>query len=169
MADPHIQCELDALDKLTVILYRCALSASAVIMALIAWEPNLAGTGLIMAALIATTTVHIYDKRFRWLILGSALFATIWQMTGIWFPLAIGAALFSFSALAIKEYFCFQLKVLLLTPLCLAGFWFCFVLGSTQLSIVFSMASAVLLAIAAFSKWRMPLHYDIGDKTRYQV
>ncbi|MGF1681470.1 DUF2301 domain-containing membrane protein [Photobacterium minamisatsumaniensis] len=169
MADPHIQCELDALDTLTVILYRCALSASAVIIALIAWEPNLAGTGLIMAALIATTTVHIYDKRFRWLILGSALFATIWQMTGFWFPLAIGAALFSFSALAIKEYFCFQLKVLLLTPLCLAGFWFCFVFGSTQLSIAFSMASAVLLAIAAFSKWRMPLHYDIGDKTRYQV
>ncbi|GAL02979.1 arabinose efflux permease [Photobacterium aphoticum] len=72
MADPHIQSELDALDKLTVILYRSALTASAGIMSIVAWEHQFATVALVIAALLATTTVHIYDKRFRWLILGSA-------------------------------------------------------------------------------------------------
>ncbi|KHT65328.1 membrane protein [Photobacterium gaetbulicola] len=169
MADPHIQCDLDLLDKLTVILYRTALSASAVILSILAWEVETGTTALVIAAILATTTVHIYDKRFRWLILGSALFAVTWLLAGLWAPLALGAALFSFSALAIKEYFCFQIKPLLLTPLALAGFWFCLVLNQNQISIAFSMTGAILLAVAAFSKWRMPMHYDIGDKTKYQI
>ncbi|KLV07857.1 MULTISPECIES: DUF2301 domain-containing membrane protein [Photobacterium] len=169
MADPQIQCQLDAIDKLTVILYRSALTAGSGLMSVAAWENDFAATGLIMAALIATTTVHIYDKRFRWLILGSALFATLWQLSGLWAPLGLGAALFAFSALAVKEYYCFKLKVLLITPLVLAGFWAGLVLSIPQLMIACSMAGAILLAVAAFSKWRMPLHYDIGDKSRYEV
>ena len=169
MADPHFQSELDNLDKLTVILYRTALTAAAGIMSILAWEIDVGTTALVIAAILATTTVHIYDKRFRWLILGSALFAVCWLLAGLWTPLALGAALFSFSALAIKEYFCFQLKPLLLTPLALAGFWFCLVFNQTQISIAFSMTGAILLAVAAFSKWRMPMHYDIGDKSKYQI
>ncbi|MGF1873073.1 DUF2301 domain-containing membrane protein [Photobacterium indicum] len=169
MADPHIKCELDGLDKLTVLLYRCALTFSAIIMSIVAWEPTFAIPALVIAALIASSTVHIYDKRFRWLIQGSGLFAAIWLISGLWQPLALGAALFAFSALAIKEYFCFQLKILMLTPIALAGFWFCLVFGQEHISIAFSMSGSILLAVTAFSKWRMPLHYDIGDKTRYQV
>ncbi|HIF9366016.1 TPA: DUF2301 domain-containing membrane protein [Photobacterium damselae] len=169
MADPHIQCELDGLDKLTVLLYRSSLTFSAGVMSIIAWEFNFGTVAIIIAALLASTTVHIYDKRFRWLIQGAGLFASVWYMTGLWSPLAQGAALFVFSALAVKEYFCFQLKILLVTPLALAGFWFCQVFGQAQISILFSMASAILLAVAAFSKWRMPLHFDIGDKSRYQI
>ncbi|WP_299013242.1 DUF2301 domain-containing membrane protein [uncultured Photobacterium sp.] len=169
MADPHFQSELDRLDWLTVILYRGALTLSAAIMSIIAWEASFATPALVIAALIAANTVHIYDKRFRLLIVGSSLFSAIWLITGLWNPLALGAALFTFSALAIKEYFCFQLKVLMLTPLALAGFWFCQVFGQSQISIAFSMAGSILLAVAAFSKWRMPIHYDIGDKSRYQI
>ncbi|MBC7006519.1 hypothetical protein BIZ37_28595 [Photobacterium sp. BZF1] len=169
MADPHIQSELDTLDKLTVLLYRTALTAAAGIMSIVAWEIEVGTTALVITAILATTTVHIYDKRFRWLILGSALFAVIWLLSGLWTPLALGAALFSFSALAVKEYFCFQLKPLLLTPLALAGFWFCLVFNQAQISIAFSMTGAILLAVAAFSKWRMPMHYDIGDKSKYQI
>ena len=169
MADPHIQSDLDGLDKLTVLLYRGALTFSAAVMSVVAWEADFATSALVIAALIASSTAHIYDKRFRWLIQGSGLFAAIWLLTGLWQPLALGAALFTFSALAIKEYFCFQLKALLVTPVVLAGFWFCLVFNQAQISMVFSMSGAILLAVAAFSKWRMPLHYDIGDKTRYQV
>ncbi|MDX1302802.1 DUF2301 domain-containing membrane protein [Photobacterium sp.] len=169
MADPHIQSDLDGLDKLTVLLYRCALTLSAAAMSIVAWETEFATSALIIAALIASSTVHIYDKRFRWLIQGSGLFAVIWLLTGLWQPLALGAALFTFSALAIKEYFCFQLKVLLMTPVALAGFWFCLIFNEFQIGMVFSMSGAILLAVAAFFKWRMPLHYDIGDKTRYQI
>ncbi|MGF1759996.1 DUF2301 domain-containing membrane protein [Photobacterium sagamiensis] len=169
MADPHIKSNLDGLDKLTVLLYRCALTFSAAVMSIVAWEADIATSALVIAALIASSTVHIYDKRFRWLIQGSGLFAAIWLLTGLWQPLALGAALFTFSALAIKEYFCFQLKALLATPVVLAGFWFCLVFNQPQISMVFGIFGAILLAVAAFSKWRMPLHYDIGDKTRYQV
>lgn len=169
MADPHIQSELDNLDILTVILYRCALTLSAAVMSVIAWESDMATQAIVISALIAGSTVHVYDKRFRLLILGSGLFAAVWQMLGLWSPLALGAALFTFSALAIKEYFCFQLRALILTPLALAGFWFCLVFGQEQISIAFSMTGAILLAVAAFAKWRMPLHFDIGDKSRYQI
>ncbi|OLQ71196.1 hypothetical protein BIT28_03245 [Photobacterium proteolyticum] len=169
MADPHIQSELDSLDKLTVILYRCALTAAAAILLIISWKTELAIPAIVITALIAASTVHIYDKRFRWLIIGSGMFAAIWLILDIWSPLALGAALFTFSALAIKEYFCFQIKILTLTPLALAGYWFCFVFGLPQISLIFSLVGAVLLAIATIAKWRMPLHYDIGDKSRYQV
>lgn len=169
MADPHIQSELDSLDRLTVILYRCVLTTSAAIMAVMIWEPNFAVPAIVVTALIAASTVHIYDKRFRLLIMGSGLFAAIWLILGLWSPLALGAALFTFSALAIKEFFCFQIKILKLTPLMLAGFWFSQVFGLEHISIAFSMAGSILLAIAAVAKWRMPIHFDIGDKSRYQV
>ncbi|MGF1717608.1 DUF2301 domain-containing membrane protein [Photobacterium chitinilyticum] len=169
MADPHIQSQLDSLDKLTVILYRGALTASAAIMLLMVWGSSFAISAMVVAALIAACTVHIYDKRFRWLIVGSGMFASIWLTLDIWPPLALGAALFTFSALAIKEYFCFRLKILTLTPLTLAAFWFCFAFGQEQISIAFGIIGAILLATAAIAKWRMPIHYDIGDKSRYQV
>ncbi|MBY3787956.1 hypothetical protein HPQ32_05810 [Photobacterium carnosum] len=169
MADPHIKCELDILDKLTVILYRSAFTLAAIIMAVIGTEPHTATPFLVIVALLASTTVHIYDKRFRWLIQGAGLFAAIWLISGLWQPLALGAALFVFSALSIKEYFCFRVKILLLTPLILAAFWFCFVFNVMHVAIGFAMVGAALLAFAAFSKWRMPLHFDIGDKSRYQV
>ncbi|SPY30148.1 hypothetical protein [Photobacterium damselae] len=70
MADPHIQCELDGLDKLTVLLYRSSLTFAAGVMSIIAWEFNFGTVAIIIAALLASTTVHIYDKRFRWLIQG---------------------------------------------------------------------------------------------------
>ena len=169
MADPHIKCDLDILDKLTVILYRSAFTLAAVIMAIIGSETNTATPFLVIVALLASTTVHIYDKRFRWLIQGAGLFAAIWFMAGLWQPLALGAALFVFSALSIKEYFCFKVKALLLTPIILAGFWFCLVFNLISIAIGFAVVGAALLAFAAFSKWRMPLHFDIGDKSRYQV
>ncbi|MEC6813578.1 DUF2301 domain-containing membrane protein [Photobacterium toruni] len=169
MADPHIKCELDILDKLTVILYRTAFTLAAIIMMVIGTEPHAATPFLIVVALLASTTVHIYDKRFRWLIQGAGLFAAIWFIAGLWQPLALGAALFVFSALSIKEYFCFQVKILLLTPLALAGFWFCLIFNVMNIAIGLAMVGAALLAFAAFSKWRMPLHFDIGDKSRYQV
>ncbi|KMV31575.1 DUF2301 domain-containing membrane protein [Photobacterium swingsii] len=169
MADPHIKSQLDIIDIITVLLYRSALTVAAATLSIIAWEAQTATTALVAAALIASSTVHIYDKRFRWLIQGSGMFAVIWLLAGLWQPLALGAALFAFSALAVKEYFCFQLKVLLATPLVLAGFWFCLVFNQQQISILFSMAGAILLAVAAVAKWRMPLHFDIGDKSRYQI
>ena len=88
MADPHIKCELDLLDKLTVVLYRSALTIAALIMAIIGYETIQATPFLIIVALLASTTVHIYDKRFRWLIQGAGLFAAIWLIAGLWQPLA---------------------------------------------------------------------------------
>ncbi|WP_305809955.1 hypothetical protein [Photobacterium kishitanii] len=94
---------------------------------------------------MASTTVHIYDKRFRWLIQGAGLFSAIWFMSGLWQPLALGAALFVFSALSIKEYFCFKVKILLLTPVALAGFWFCLVFNVANAAIGLAIVGAALL------------------------
>ncbi len=111
-----------------------------------------------MVALLASTTVHIYDKRFRWLIQGAGFILAIWFMSGLWQPLALGAALFVFSALSIKEYFCFKSQNIVTDPVALAGFWFCLVFNVANAAIGLAIVGAALLAYAAFSKWRMPLH-----------
>ncbi|EJS91872.1 hypothetical protein AAUPMC_01105 [Pasteurella multocida subsp. multocida str. Anand1_cattle] len=32
-----------------------------------------------------------------------------------------------------------------------------------------SLIVALLFFVLAFKKWQMPLHFDIGDKSKYQV
>ena len=169
MADPHICDELDKLDTLIVILYRLALTGAAIVLSVIPWQEAAATTALIITSLIAATTVHIYDKRFRFLILSCGIFAAIWQLSGLWSPLASGAALSVFSALALKEYFCFKIKLLLITPLVLAVYWFGNVYQQTNISMAFGITGALMLSVMAFLKWRMPIHYDIGNKSFYQI
>ena len=44
-----------------------------------------------------------------------------------------------------------------------------FVFEQALLVRIFSIIIGILLLILSIQKWRMPLHFDIGDKTKYQV
>ena len=77
MADPHHVPELDGFDRMTVVLYRTGLVASALALlglaaqqALLAagielpiWAPRLA---ILAATALAIADLHLYDKRIRW-------------------------------------------------------------------------------------------------------
>lgn len=89
------------------------------------------------------------------------------EQTRIW--LSLGFLFVSFSGIALKESFCFKVLGLKLVPVLLA---------STTLSLWLeqSLVSSVLLALAglvmgylSIAKWRMPLHFDIGNKANYEI
>jgi uncharacterized integral membrane protein len=187
MASPDHTPEMEQLDRLTVILYRSGLSVFALSTALEAAE-LLSGQSLLgrwhlslvaASAGLASANIHLYDPRFRWLFplmswLGFIVLAftlpvrspelAAW-LSGL--SLAFfyaGAAMF-----ALKEYFCFRIPGLPFMPIFLGGAvllrWSGFPVGQGLLLAI----AALLYLWMVWAKWRMPLHFDIGDKSMYKI
>lgn len=168
MADPHIQSPMDWSDYLTVIIYRCGFVLAAIMTALLPYDPAIAYLGLLTAALCCASSLHIYLKNFRFVLQFATWVALLCHLYGM--PqLALGGALVTLGGLAFKEYFCFRIIGLNFQPIFLALLWFAdrfnYVLFFNGLSVI----SALLFALLAIQKWRMPLHFDIGDKRKYQI
>ncbi|AZI14650.1 DUF2301 domain-containing membrane protein [Avibacterium paragallinarum] len=168
MADPHIQSPMDWCDYLTVIIYRCGFVLAAIMTALLPYYPAIAYLGLLTAALCCASSLHIYLKNFRFVLQFATWVALLCHLYGM--PqLALGGALVTLGGLAFKEYFCFRIIGLNFQPIFLALLWFAdrfnYVLFFNGLSVI----SALLFALLAIQKWRMPLHFDIGDKRKYQI
>ncbi len=168
MADPHIKSPMDFWDYLTVILYRCGFVLAAIMTALLPYKPEIALYGILIAAALCASSLHIYLKHIRLLLQMATWIALICQALN--FPeLALGGALLTLGGLAFKEYFCFRIFALNLQPLFVAGLWFSIQFNLSYAVYVLSVISAVLFLIVSIQKWRMPLHFDIGDKTKYQI
>jgi len=168
MADPHIKSPMDILDNLTVVIYRSGFVLATFFMALLPYSPEISQKGIIVAAICCASSLHIYMKKFRLLLQMATWIGLICYLAG--YPLlSFGAALVTLGGLCFKEYFCFRIIGLNLQPLFVALLWFSvafgFELGITCLSAIV----AVLLLILSIQKWRMPLHFDIGDKNKYEV
>ncbi len=71
--------------------------------------------------------------------------------------------------LCFKEYFCFRVPGLRAQPILLAALWLALALNVPFAAQGLAALSALLFLVTAFAKWRMPLHYDIGDKTKYEI
>ena len=71
--------------------------------------------------------------------------------------------------LCFKEYFLFPRASAKFTADICGLLWFSWVLIILSPLRIFSIISGVLLLVLAIQKWRMPLHFDIGDKTKYQI
>ena len=142
MADPHIKSPMDVWDKLTVIIYRTGFVIAAFSILALTWYPQ--------PAQFAT-----------WLALLCALLG--------WHELALGGALVTLGGLCFKEYFCFRVPLLNLQPAFVAALWFAWVFEGGWITRILSLIVGGLLLILAVQKWRMPLHFDIGDKTKYQI
>jgi uncharacterized integral membrane protein len=187
MANPEHTPAMEPLDRLTAALYRSGLSLFALSSALEAlellsglpllgrWHLPLTATG----AAIASANIHLYDPRFRWLFplmswLGLIVlsFSLPVQSAVIRANLAVlGLAFFyaGASMFAVKEYFCFHIPGLPLMPLFLGCAvvlrWAGFPAGE---GLTLAPAAALYVWLA-WAKWRMPLHYDIGDKSAYTI
>ncbi len=179
MANPEHRPSLDGFDRLTVRLYRTGLGIATAGVALLAvlcavsWPTRPAVAVVLVGVLLSILDMHLYDKRVRWVIAASGLLGAVLVFAGgsqlVVVQAGLGFLFVALSGFALKEQFCFKIPGLRLVPLFLA-------LGLLPLVFEVPVAAALLyslatlpLAVLVFQKSRMPLDFDIGDKSRYQI
>ena len=168
MADPHIKSPMDFLDYTTVIVYRLGFVLATLALASYPFHPTEAHFALLIAGTMLASSVHLYLKSFRFIIQYSMWIGLLCQVFGF-SQLALGAAFLVIGALCFKEYFCFRIIGLNFQPVLFAALWFCLQSNLVLVSQILIAICSLLLLILTIQKWRMPLHFDIGDKTKYQV
>lgn len=168
MADPHIQSPMDFWDYLTVIIYRSGFVVVGVMLLILPFNLPLAQGGLLIGGAMLASSLHLYLKSYRlgfqfvlWIGLLCQIFAA--EM------LALGAVFVVLGGLCYKEHFCFRVFGLNFQPLLLALLWFMQLLQIQPLICPLAIVSGLLTLFLALQKWRMPLHFDIGDKRNYQL
>jgi uncharacterized integral membrane protein len=179
LAHPEHVEALDGLDRLTVRLYRAGFAVlSTGLLALAGahalWPEGtaVAQAWVLAGAVLSAADVHLYDKRIRWFVQ-----ALVWF--GLWMRLAftaewlqVGGLGFVFagvSGLALKEQFCFRIPGLRAVPLLLAASLLPMWKGPEVAVAVPLGLAGVILAALTVAKARQPLHFDIGDKSYYQI
>lgn len=168
MADPHIRAQLDYWDMITVICYRCGFVLASIGVGLLPYQFPIAVILVLVATVLCASSLHIYLKHFRLLLQFATWVALVCQICGLT-ELALGGAFVTLGGLCFKEYFCFRILGLNLQPFFFAVLWVVVVMKIVILVQIMAAICAVLLLFLAIQKWRMPLHFDIGDKTKYQI
>ena len=178
MANPEIESELDGIDRVSVCLYRLGFSLAALLLlcrgvSLLIGQDILSHrswlTALVVGSGLCGFCLHIYDKRVRFLLQGFAWGGLMLAVAGAPDALVLGAALATLSGLAFKEQFCFAIPGIRLLPLLLPLLWLLEGLRLGWGAAPVALVSGALLALLSLAKWRMPLHFDIGDRSRYQL
>lgn len=168
MADPHIQSPMDHWDKVSVILYRLGYPSATLAVLFLPFYFDKAFFTLMIAATLLTSSMHLYLKSFRFIfqyVMWAGLLLALIGQTA----LALGAGLLVIGGLSFKEYFCFRIRGLNFQPIFVTLLWLSLQLNWQMATIIFAVIVSVLLFILSIQKWRMPLHFDIGDKGKYQV
>lgn len=178
MANPEIESELDGIDRLSVCLYRLGLSLTALLLlcrgaSLLIGQDFLSPANWLAAQAVACGVcglcLHVYDKRIRFLLQGLGWGALLLSVGGAPDVLVLGAALATLAGLAFKEQFCFAIPGIRAVPLLLPLLWLLELAGIGWVAALVALVCGALLTLLALAKWRMPLHFDIGDKGRYQI
>ncbi len=185
MADPNHIPQMTSLDRLTVVLYRVGLTLIALSSLWFALEGLLALSVLgrwylpllALGSTLTAANLHLYDPRFRWLMpmmswlgLLALVFSAQFEVGRMHMLLELAAqgAFYAGAAMfAMKEYYCFKIPGLPLVPFCLAAVIVCSLLGWSLAADLCLLLAASLYTLMALYKWRMPLHFDIGDKRNY--
>jgi uncharacterized integral membrane protein len=170
---------LDGDDRVSVRLYRLGLVLAAagltwLSVALLSGRDTSVPTWIvILATAIAVAHLHLYAKHIRrwitWAGWSSVVLAAApvpWAVVDV---AALGCAFVALSALALKEQYCFKIPFLRLQPVVLATSVAALLLGWAGPAGVLLAIAALLQALMAYAKLRMPLHYDIGNKAAYQI
>ncbi|GAB7220292.1 DUF2301 domain-containing membrane protein [Vibrio comitans] len=184
MANPEHKEQLDGLDKISVVSYRLGITLFALsLLSLFSAEllcvferetaPVLRGWSInliAVSAALSAANIHVYDKKVRTIIawsswLGLALFIVL--PTKEW--LYIGFMFITFSGIALKESYCFKVKGLNLVPLLLILSVLVLWMKEPTILAALSGLSGLIYAVLAIEKWKMPLHFDIGNKANYEI
>ncbi len=180
MADPHIVEELDGFDRFTIRSYRTGLALSAAGLALAGGSlyagksPATALTLTAFGTVLSVANMHLYDKRFRWVIAAMAwssllVFAVSGASPRVLGTLALGLMLAALSALVLKEWFCFRLPGVQATPAVLALGTFARFGGYDTVAAVCFGLGALGVGLVTLAKLRMPLTHDLGARSHYQI
>ena len=170
------------MDRLTVSLYRMGLSIFSLGILLRAVEALsssiLLGDGffavIVVGAALASANIHLYDPTFRWLVpatswLGVIVLAVAWSAAAPNLEhVSVGFFFASMGMMAVKEQFCFKIPGLMLVPFLLLAAWVLMALDLDRLAGFPLLVAGILYLIMVIAKWRMPLHFDIGDKSYYR-
>ncbi|WP_150540167.1 DUF2301 domain-containing membrane protein [Actinobacillus vicugnae] len=168
MADPHVKSALDFWDYLTVVLYRSGFVVATLMILWLPYQFEIAQQGLLVAGALLASSLHLYLKTFRFVFQFAVWIGLLCAIFNL--PLiALGAMLFTIGGLSYKEYFCFRVFGLNFQPILVAVLWLAIVLEQNLLLQLLSIFCGLLLLVLSIQKWRMPLHFDIGDKTKYQI
>ena len=117
---------------------------------------------------MCASSLHIYLKPFRLLLQFATWIALLCHLFGL--PeLALGGALLTLGGLCFKVYCCCRVPTLNFMPIFVALLWVSFVADMVLLRQAMSIICALLLVVLFVQKCRMPLHFDIGDKMKYQI
>jgi uncharacterized integral membrane protein len=160
---------MDLLDHITVLVYRLGFTLACPCIALLPWQTGFPVEPLIMlCAMMCASSLHIYMKSFRLLLQFATWIGLICVVMG--FPMiGLGGAFITLGGLCFKEYFCFRVPGLPLQPVILAALWFCLKFEQLAIAQVLAGIAALLFLVTSIYKWRMPRHFDIGDKSQYEV
>ncbi|MBL4828404.1 MAG: hypothetical protein JKY55_00695 [Aliivibrio sp.] len=188
MANPEHVEVLDKLDELSVCVYRSGITLFAISLLLMAVAlSNHLGfvtlnipeemvpiiTTLIgLSGAMCSANLHVYDKKIRMIItwsscIGLVLLLLLAGTTFQW--IGLGFIFVTFSGIAVKEAFCFKVPGLRSMPWLLCLTVILMALNQHFVTIILLVISASVMLFLAVAKWRMPLHFDIGDKSNYQI
>ncbi len=187
MANPEHTPKMSSLDNLTVILYRVGLSIFTLSCILISIEMvlNIPILGVWYFPITATSmalscaNLHLYVILLRWLVpvmawLGFIVFVissniqnnTVKEYIEL---ISLGFFYATASMFAIKEYFCFKITVLFAVPFLLITTLLLMLLSANFMAGIFLGTVGIIYLWLCIKKWSMPLHFDIGDKSLYQM
>lgn len=180
----HVET-LDTLDKISVITYRLGITLFSISLfltslaiaddiALIIIDGSfmqLALFCLVSASAMSAANLHVYDKKIRLLItwptwVGLVLLIALENSQLVWLPL--GFLFITFSGIALKESFCFNVFGLKIVPFLLCILTVMLALEVWLIALMCLFSCGVIFLFLAIQKWRMPLHFDIGNKSYYQ-
>ncbi len=183
MADIDHQETLDFWDKLGVCLYRAGITLFS--LALIGFSALsfgwFGGLGehyqsvqvlIGIAAAFSAANIHIYSKAVRLVIswsswIGLLLMLSDVELSRVW--LSLGFIFVTFSGIALKESYCFKVIGLKLVPVLLAVIIFAVYFSFPLIAAIAMLIAGLIMGYLSIAKWRMPLHYDIGNKANYEV
>lgn len=182
--------ELDQIDRATVIAYRLGIGLCGIVLILMAFpefhevtENNLLPLLAIASGIIAACA-HMYIKFIRWFVVSATwLGLMLYPIANIWWPEPVlyffihGLFYVTLCGVAFKEGLCFSIPGLKLTPLLLVIAVFAFWNIPLNFNVAWlnaayfpvQLGAGILYSILALAKWRMPLQFDIGNKSVYQV
>jgi len=182
MADPNIKEPLDTLDITMILLYRSGMVVTALALLMLALQqlfyPLWFKQTLILlslGALLQASSLHIYSKVVRWVLvnatwLGCWLLSLSFVTSGNWLAYwSFGALIVTLSGLAYKESFCFSLTILKAIPILLVISWLLTVFALNQWASGGLLLASLLYLYMAWRKIKMPLFYDLGDRSKYEI
>ncbi|OED51419.1 hypothetical protein BEI46_04285 [Aliivibrio fischeri] len=182
----HIE-KLDALDKLSVVTYRTGITLFGITLIVFSlaiaddigfilikndYLMELALALFAVSSAMSAANLHVYDKKVRLIItwsawIGLVLLITIDSEILAWLP--IGFLCVCFSGIALKESFCFKVIGLKAIPFLLCISILMLAIEVWLIAIICLFLSGVIFIFLAIQKWKMPLHFDIGNKANYQI